>query len=88
MATRFTVTGRVQWVGFRWATQVEAQRLGLRGLVRNLDDGSVQVDADGDQEALDELERWLHEGPPHARVTGVRGEPLDGLDVRGFGIDQ
>ena len=69
---RFRVTGKVQGVFFRQSTRIEAKRLGLRGLVRNLPDGSVEVLALGEASAVDTLRRWLDRGPAHARVEGVR----------------
>jgi acylphosphatase len=71
----FRVTGRVQGVGFRWWTRLQAQRLGLAGTVRNADDGAVLVQARGPDHALAELERLLTEGPPHARVAAVERVP-------------
>ncbi|MGH8160544.1 MAG: acylphosphatase [Gammaproteobacteria bacterium] len=75
---RFFVSGRVQGVGFRYATAAQARRLGLMGHARNLDDGRVEVLACGDQAALDELGDWLNEGPPAARVRAVTGEDVSG----------
>ena len=69
---RFIVSGRVQGVFFRASTRTEALRLGLNGYARNVADGSVEVLASGDAAALDELERWLHIGPPAARVQSVQ----------------
>jgi acylphosphatase len=68
------VQGRVQGVGFRWTTVVEAKRLGLTGWVRNAVDGSVEVWAEGAGESLDAFLRWLRRGPPRARVDGIRFE--------------
>jgi acylphosphatase len=70
-ARRFLVHGEVQGVGFRWFVAREAQRLGLRGFVRNLKDGSVEVIAAGTAEALAALERALGEGPRLGRVARV-----------------
>ncbi len=80
-ATRFLVSGRVQGVFFRAATQAQAQALGLRGYARNLDDGRVEVVAVGDAQALERLHAWLTEGPPQARVERVEREACtaDGL---------
>lgn len=85
-AARFRVRGRVQGVGFRAATRQEALRLGLRGQVTNLRDGSVQVIAQGDDAALDALADWLHRGPPHARVDTVAREAFTGYVAEGFGV--
>jgi acylphosphatase len=76
-AARFIVTGHVQGVFFRASTRERALALGLRGSAVNRADGSVEVRAAGEPEALDALERWLRHGPAHARVEAVRREPLD-----------
>jgi len=74
------VHGRVQGVNFRHYTAREAGRLGLRGWVRNLPDGTVELTAEGDPSALDLFMTWLHHGPPAARVDKVdatRGSPAE-----------
>ncbi len=76
-ASRFVITGRVQGVSFRAATQREASRLGLTGWVRNLPTGQVECFAQGQKPALMELAAWLHHGPPYAQVTGVDEAPAD-----------
>ena len=65
------VVGRVQGVGFRYATQREAGRLGCSGWVRNGSDGTVEVFAQGEPAALSRLRAFLADGPPAARVQGV-----------------
>lgn len=75
-AARFLVTGKVQGVWFRAATRERALALQLQGLARNLADGSVEVLAVGADAALDELEQWLWQGPPLARVQKVERSPL------------
>ena len=81
---RFIVTGKVQGVFFRASARERALRLGLTGHAKNLDDGSVEVVASGTREALDELDAWLHHGPPAARVEDVRREALQDQSWRGF----
>ena len=71
---RIRVKGLVQGVCFRQSTADEARRLGLAGWVRNLDDGSVEAEAEGDRRLVEELVRWCHRGPPAARVEGVEVE--------------
>lgn len=83
---RFIVTGRVQGVFFRASTRACALRLGITGSARNRVDGSVEVIASGSALALDELEHWLHAGPPTARVDAVNREALPDQDLRGFSI--
>jgi acylphosphatase len=68
---RFTITGRVQGVFFRDSTRRVAESLALVGHAINLSDGSVEVLACGEADALASLEKWLHEGPPQASVTAV-----------------
>ena len=70
-ARRFLIAGRVQGVGFRFFAREAAAREGLRGFVRNLEDGRVEVEAEGDQAALERLERSLHQGPPGAKILDV-----------------
>jgi acylphosphatase len=81
---KFIVSGRVQGVFFRASTRSEAVRLGLSGYARNLPDGSVEVLACGDSTALEELQRWLHIGPPAARVESVQRSAADAAAPRGF----
>lgn len=70
------VHGMVQGVGFRYSTQHEAQKLGLTGYVRNMDDGSVEVLACGDRQQVEQLIDWLKAGGPRsARVDKVLTEP-------------
>jgi acylphosphatase len=70
-AASFRIEGRVQGVGFRWWTVGEARRLGVAGWVRNRRDGSVEVLAIGDPDALAAMAKVLGEGPPGARVAHV-----------------
>jgi len=65
------VRGDVQGVGFRYFVQRKAQQLGLSGWVRNNDDGTVEVVAEGGRRELEELKRALWEGPRLARVDRV-----------------
>ena len=68
---QFLIAGRVQGVGFRFFARETAVREGLRGFVRNLEDGRVEVQAEGDQAALERFERALHQGPPGAEILDV-----------------
>lgn len=85
IAKRIQVFGRVQGVGFRWFTCREATRLGLQGWVRNRLDGSVEIHAQGEAHAVQQLESWAQQGPATARVTSVNSKdcPLESLS--GFG---
>ncbi|NBC01783.1 MAG: acylphosphatase [Bacteroidetes bacterium] len=65
------VTGRVQGVGFRHFTRQTARRLDLSGWVRNEPDGSVRLEAEGPPDAVEQLMKAVHAGPPAARVDEV-----------------
>jgi len=65
------ISGRVQKVGFRFLTKMKAKELGLSGWVRNLPDGRVETTIVGDKEKVDEMIKWLHQGPPLARVVSL-----------------
>jgi acylphosphatase len=72
-------------VWFRAATRERALALQLQGVAKNLPDGSVEVAAVGADEALNALEDWLWKGPPLAKVTEVRRQPLEaGVVYQGF----
>jgi acylphosphatase len=68
---RLVVTGRVQGVFFRRATAEEARTLRVKGWVRNLPDGSVEIVVEGKRSSLEILAAWAHLGPPAASVTSV-----------------
>jgi DNA ligase D-like protein (predicted 3'-phosphoesterase) len=74
-AVRAVVRGEVQGVGYRDATLQRARRLGLMGWVRNEEDGSTLVHAEGAAPAIEELVAFLEDGPPAADVAGVAIEP-------------
>ena len=68
VARRVVVSGRVQGVGFRWATMAEGRRRGVTGWVRNLAGGDVEAFVQGDEHAVAGMLGWLREGPSSARV--------------------
>lgn len=68
---RLRIRGRVQGVFYRDSTRREAERLDLRGWVRNRSDGSVEAVALGSPERIAALIDWCHEGPVLARVANV-----------------
>lgn len=79
------VFGMVQGVGFRFWTMGKAEELGLSGVVKNLDDGSVSVVAEGPQARVQELLDWLKSDNTPGRVERVE-ETLSGAEgaFRGF----
>ena len=85
---RILVGGRVQGVGFRYATVREARQLNLRGFARNLPDGRVEIVAHGPEADVDRLANWCRKGPPAAQVTSFESEDLDpaGEKLEPFGV--
>lgn len=68
------ITGRVQGVNFRAATRDQARRAGLKGWVRNLEDGRVEAVFEGSRAAVQRLVSWCYSGPTSARVDQVEFE--------------
>ncbi|WP_348788341.1 acylphosphatase [Leifsonia sp. NPDC080035] len=68
---RAIVTGQVQGVGFRWSAREEAHRLGVAGWARNRADGSVEVEVEGEPDAVERMLDWLRTGPPGSGVDTV-----------------
>jgi acylphosphatase len=81
-----TVTGLVQGVYFRASTKEVADNLGIFGFVKNLPDGSVYLEAEGEDDALEQLYLWLEEGPPAARVDHLQIEKGLMQQLEGFVI--
>ena len=84
------VSGTVQGVFYRQSAAREARRLGLDGWVRNLPDGRVEAEAEGERDRVEAFVAWCREGPPSARVEAVEagwGAPAGpagtGFAVRG-----
>lgn len=81
------VSGQVQGVNFRGATQDQAESLGLAGWVRNLEDGRVEAVFEGDSETVRNMIDWCENGPSSADVDDVsveneQPEGLSGFEVR------
>ena len=90
MVLHFLVQGRVQGVGFRWYVNREAGELGLRGWVRNTEDGDVEVVVSGSEADLAELRSSLRRGPRGARVDRLVEHYLDdseAAELSSFRID-
>lgn len=73
---RIVVRGAVQGVGFRYFTRERAQSIGLSGWVRNQADGTVLVEAQGEEQELDQLIAMLNRGPGLARVRGLEVDDI------------
>ncbi|MEO5897273.1 MAG: acylphosphatase [Vicinamibacterales bacterium] len=76
VARKFQISGRVQGVGFRVFAEAQAAVEGVHGYIRNLPDGRVEVQVEGDQESVDRIESALRRGPAGARVENVQVESM------------
>ena len=85
---RVVVRGRVQGVGFRYATSRQAEALGLAGWVRNRPDGAVEAEFEGARAVLEDMLTWCGEGPAFGRVTRVEHtwEPAGATHHEGFSV--
>jgi len=81
------VSGKVQGVFFRASTQETAQRLGVSGIVRNEPDGSVYVEAEGDESSLNQFIAWCRHGPPRAKVVTFVMNEMNPKGYVGFKIN-
>lgn len=83
---RWTLTGRVQGVGFRWFALNQAQAMGVRGWVANTADGAVEVVGLATPETLDRFEALLAKGPTASRVTRITTEdvPHNAVESKSF----
>ncbi len=86
-AVRVRIEGRVQGIGFRYWTIDQATVLGLRGWVRNRIDGSVEAVFAGAAQAVAEMVRRCHRGPPYARITRVEETEEPGAVGPGFHVE-
>ncbi|NPA54245.1 MAG: acylphosphatase [Aquificae bacterium] len=72
MILHVVLAGKVQGVGFRYFTKNLAKKYGLKGYVRNLPDGTVEIVAEGDEKTLRKFLEEVEKGPPLAEVTHMR----------------
>lgn len=77
IARQFLISGEVQGVGYRYFAQRSAAKHQIRGYVKNLADGRVEILAEGVEKAVNEFKHDLAAGPTHGRVTGVEELVVD-----------
>jgi acylphosphatase len=71
---KITVTGNVQGVGFRFSAKSMANSLGIKGFIKNLYNGDVYIEAEGNEAQLQHFIAWCHKGPSYSRVHDVKVE--------------
>jgi acylphosphatase len=72
------IRGRVQGVGFRYFTTKKAGEYGVKGWVKNMPDGTVEVFMSGEKQSVERMKRLLHSGPVSAHVTSIDELPVEG----------
>ena len=70
-AVRIEVSGKVQGVYFRHYAREMAIEFGIKGIVKNLPDGNVEIIAEGDESGIQKFTTWCHNGPVFAKVVEV-----------------
>lgn len=84
MRVNVLVSGQVQGVGFRWSTCRAAREHGVAGWVRNLPDGRVEAEVEGEADAVGRMVTWLEHGPSTAAVTGTQVREVAETGEGGF----
>ena len=84
IAVRVWISGRVQGVGYRFATIRQAEKLGISGWVQNLSDGRVTAVFQGKKTAVEQMVQWCHRGPAAAVVKGVEVQQMQLEPISGF----
>jgi len=80
------IKGTVQGVNYRASAKAQADRLSIKGWVRNTPEGHVEITATGDASSLDQFISWCRRGPTHATVTSVETKPLPETPFASFTI--
>ncbi len=81
-----TVNGNVQGVSFRISTKAVADQLQIKGVVKNMPNGSVYIEAEGDDFSLDTFLEWCNEGPLQASVQKIEVVEAELKNYRNFEI--
>ena len=86
-ALNITVRGKVQGVFFRAEAKEEASRLELCGYAKNINDGSVEIHAEGDKISLEHFLKWVESGPKNAHVKQVECKEARAENYKSFFIE-
>ena len=80
------ILGRVQGVWYRASTKQKAESLGIKGWVRNTNDGCVEAVFEGEGSLVDEMISWCRQGPPMAQVENIDIKTQNLSNFEGFKI--
>ena len=79
----YLISGKVQGVGFRYQTNIKANKLGLVGFVENLSDGRVKIIANGEENKLEELKIWIEQGGVKvARISDINTVEIKEFEIK------
>ncbi|MBP3195291.1 MAG: acylphosphatase [Cardiobacteriaceae bacterium] len=79
----YLISGKVQGVGFRYQTNIKANKLGLVGFVENLSDGRVKIIANGEENKLEELKIWIEQGGvKFARISDINTVEIKEFEIK------
>ncbi len=79
---RIIIKGTVQGVNFRNFTKLEADKIGVKGYVRNISDGNVEACLEGEADKIRKMLSTISSGPPYAKVNKV--ELCEQVDLSNF----
>ncbi len=85
-SVKINIYGKVQGIGFRYSTLQKANELGITGFVKNRNDGSVYIEADGEPEIIEEFVLWCIIGPALSRVDDIKVIVIPFNDYKCFGV--
>jgi len=85
-AVNLNVYGKVQGVGFRFYTHKKAKELEILGFVKNMPDGSVYIEAEGEHDNLEQFIDWCEMGPSWARVVKIDRQNVPVINFSEFTV--
>jgi len=83
---KINISGSVQGMSFRYFVKTHADKLGVKGFVRNLDNGDVEVVVEGKDEVVNDLLKLCREGPAHAQVKETEAREIKHEGFKEFKI--
>ena len=86
VAKHLVISGRVQGVGFRYFSQETARQYGIKGWVRNLNDGTVELHVEGTNEDIESFQKALKDGNRFVGVERIEEREAEDLAFRSFDI--
>jgi len=83
---KIIVSGRVQGVFYRASTKAVADQIGIKGIIKNLPDGTVYIEAEGNESLMEDFVDWCKYGPDDARVDDISIEEIELKNYRNFNV--